>query len=154
VGELGDLMELLHHAHESFRTARGQLREWHDRELSLRAHEVLSARHRRVVTYSSQFVFAGGSTEAREPPNRVETTIDFWFERPDRIREEYESSGPYEVETIERDGITYQLQRSQARGFGQPSFAIFERDETRIALGSEEMDAEGLLELAADLELV
>jgi outer membrane lipoprotein-sorting protein len=97
---LPELLVLLYRAHASFRSVRGVLRDWRDLELSEEAvrHEIEQQEQQRAASggrvTSRQIAFAAGPHEP-EPPRELETSIRFWLERPDRVREEHRSSHPY-----------------------------------------------------------
>jgi outer membrane lipoprotein-sorting protein len=95
VSELGDLLELLYGAHRSFHSVRGRLIEVPDSDVSRHAFDAMA--ERQEEDGSSTFVqYAWDVSEEEEPlPSRHETEIDFWFERPRRIREEYRSAHPH-----------------------------------------------------------
>ncbi|HJX49394.1 MAG TPA: hypothetical protein VJ375_16255 [Gaiellaceae bacterium] len=94
MSELGELLELLHGARGSFRTARGVLVHRYSSRLMQEAMKRDNARlsRRRGGSGATLMTFAtsGGSTE--EPPDLHEELIRFWYEPPGRLREETESA--------------------------------------------------------------
>jgi outer membrane lipoprotein-sorting protein len=92
MSELGDLLELIHSAHQSFTTVSGVLRTWRDSDLGKAAMRELHERETAAGSSSDLLVLFRSGPE--ETPNEVVERIRFWYERPDRIREEYESDHP------------------------------------------------------------
>lgn len=91
MSELGDLLELLYGARSSFRTARGVVRTRHSMRLTQEGIRRQNALRRGGGgSMMVQFASAGGSGE--EPPDLQEEVARFWFEPPDRLREETESA--------------------------------------------------------------
>jgi len=101
VSELGDLLELLHGARGSFRTARGVLRRRHNWRLGQEAITRENARNRRGGR-SSMVMFSTSGGSGEEPPDVREERVSFWYEPPERLREETES--PPHSHTVVLDG--------------------------------------------------
>jgi outer membrane lipoprotein-sorting protein len=99
VSELGELLELLYGARSSFRTARGVLRRRSSRRLSQAAMVRQNARRRRGGT-GQIVMFASGGGTAEEPPDLQEEVTRFWFEPPDRLRDETESAAGHTHTTV------------------------------------------------------
>jgi outer membrane lipoprotein-sorting protein len=99
MGELGDLLELLHDARNRYRTVRATIREWRHEERQRRAWEQYVAsmprdRSRIGVAVST------GLASAPVPPPESETILRVWLEWSDRIREEREPVTGLEESTI------------------------------------------------------
>jgi len=96
MSELAQLLELVYNAHRSFTTASGELRMWHDLELGEQARRELQEREEAGGGSTGSVVFYApvGGDEAPPPPELVQR-IRFWFEKPDRFREEYASGHPH-----------------------------------------------------------
>jgi outer membrane lipoprotein-sorting protein len=92
MGELGDLLELIYNARGSFTTVSGVLRTWRDSDLGQAAMRELHERKTAGGSGSSLLVLRRPGPD--DTPNEVVERIRFWHERPDRIREEYESDHP------------------------------------------------------------
>lgn len=91
MSELGDLLELLHGAGDSWRTARVTVRQWHHVARGRKAFE-RDARARRAKEYAW----------ISEPaPETHERLVRVWIEKPDRAREESEDA------VSVRDGDTW-----------------------------------------------
>ncbi len=104
MSELGELLELLYGARHSFRTARGVLRRTYSWRLTQEAMKRENARHKRGRGGSVQLMaFATGGPSAEEPPDVHEERIRFWFEPPERLREEAEAP-PHSSHTTVLDG--------------------------------------------------
>jgi outer membrane lipoprotein-sorting protein len=91
VTELGELLELLYGARNRFRTARGVLVRRSSRRLTQVAMVRENARLRRGRGGSSSGVMmfaTSGDGSGTEPPDLQEERLCFWFEPPDRLREE------------------------------------------------------------------
>lgn len=94
MSELGELLELLYGARSRFRTARGVLRRRYSWRLTQEAMKRENARRTqgRAGRGSVQMMsFATGGEPAEEPPDLHEERIRFWFEPPERLREEAEA---------------------------------------------------------------
>src|ERR1022692_2400096 len=102
--ELGELLELLYGARHRFSTARGVLVHRHSTRLTMEAMKREQARQRRGAGGSFQMVFARSDTSGPEPPDLHEERIRFWWEPPDRLREEVESEVPHHARTSVIDG--------------------------------------------------
>ena len=87
MGELGDLLELVHDAHRRFRTLRGTLRSWHHHR---RSHEAFIREHRERG--GTLFALAQDESGA-SPPETSESWVRFWLELPDRVRAETDNPG-------------------------------------------------------------
>lgn len=103
---LAELLELLYGTHGRFRTARGvvsyrqsmsRMHEAHRRE----AERVNRRRGGRVSTMQVSFSSTG---EDGEPPDLYEERQRFWWEPPDRLREETETTPPPRSHTTVLDG--------------------------------------------------
>lgn len=101
MSELGDLLELLHGARRSFRTARGVLRRRHNWRLGQEAIKRENARNRRGGR-SSMVMFSTSGGSGEELPDVREERVSFWYEPPERLREETES--PPHSHTVVLDG--------------------------------------------------
>jgi hypothetical protein len=89
MGELGDLLELLHEARSRFRSARGTLLYRHSNALMAEARQRWAERSERLGrTVSMRYASAG----REEPPDLYQERMRFWWEPPARLREEVESS--------------------------------------------------------------
>jgi outer membrane lipoprotein-sorting protein len=105
VSELGELLELLYGARHSFRTARGVVRHTHSWRLTQEAAKRANARRRQGRGGSVTLMQLATSGEsAEEPPDIQEETIRFWFEPPERLREEVEGPRPSLARTTVLDG--------------------------------------------------
>jgi outer membrane lipoprotein-sorting protein len=89
MSELGELLELLYSARRSFRTARGVLRRRSNWRLAREAMRRENARNRGGGS-RSVMMFARSSGSGEEPPDVQEERVVFWYEPPDRLREEVE----------------------------------------------------------------
>jgi hypothetical protein len=97
VGDLSELLELLHDADAPFVSLRARYRVWRHRE---RAHAAFLARSERVG--AKTFAFGGGA--APPGPESVEF-VDIWRVRPDRARVEHsggDRDGAFGVRVGER----------------------------------------------------
>jgi outer membrane lipoprotein-sorting protein len=106
VSELGELLELLYGARRRFRTARGVLNRRHSWRLMQEAMKRENARRTRgrAGHGSVQLMrFASAGEPAEEPPDVQEERIRFWFEPPERLREETEAP-PHSSHTTVIDG--------------------------------------------------
>jgi outer membrane lipoprotein-sorting protein len=82
MGELGDVLELLHGARGRFRTLQGTLRSWHH---AARSHEAFKREHKE----RGGTLYALASTEGdAAPPETIEMIVRLWLELPDRVRVE------------------------------------------------------------------
>ncbi len=97
MSELADLLELLYRAHRSFTTIRGEMREWRDIVLGERAREALMQREQRsgLSPRARTVMLYGQAAGPEELPARLESTVRFWLEPPQRVREEWQSAHPY-----------------------------------------------------------
>jgi len=94
VSELGDLLELLYSAHRSFETVRGALLTRRDSELGERAFREFHERQQERGS-SRSTLFALGQPDDEPPPNERVSKTSFWYQRPDRFREEITSDHPH-----------------------------------------------------------
>ena len=89
--ELGELLELLYGARHRFRTARGVLLYRWSHRLTMEAMKREEARRKQRGGSQSQIMFATRAGDEPEPPDLHEERTRFWWEPPDRLREEVES---------------------------------------------------------------
>lgn len=99
MGELGELLELLYRAGDSWRTARVTMRRWHHLP---RGEQAMRRVHEGAGT--AQMVMVGGR-HVPEPPETHESTIRVWIDGPDRAREEQEDGDTTTISV--RDGDTW-----------------------------------------------
>ncbi len=107
MGSLAELLELLYGAHGRVKSARGVV--WHRQSFS-RMHEahrrelerVNRGRGGRVGTMQTAFSRSAG--EAVEPPDLYEERQRFWWQPPDRLREETQASPPARTHTTVLNG--------------------------------------------------
>jgi len=85
VDGLGDLFVLMVNAHRSFRTLRGEVRNWHHNE---RNHEAVMRAHKARVARGSNMTIAVRPEGAEPEPVEWEDTLRVWLAPPDRLREE------------------------------------------------------------------
>ena len=83
MSELGDLLEVVHGAHRSFRTVRLEAREW-------RHNHRLHAAYTRAAERAGAATFVLGSEGV---PEETEVLVRAWFEQPNRVREERDEAG-------------------------------------------------------------
>lgn len=104
--DVAAVLELLYGARHRYRTVRGVLETWHDPGRLMEAHR-RSAERRRGRGYggSMQIMIATSGEGPPELPNEQRELIRFWYEPPDRLREEARTLGPHEYERVfVRDG--------------------------------------------------
>ncbi len=89
--ELGELLELLYGARHRFRAARGVLLYRWSHRLTMEAMKREEARRKQRGGSQSQIMFATRAGDEPEPPDLHEERTRFWWEPPDRLREEVES---------------------------------------------------------------
>ena len=103
--ELGELLELLYGARNRFTTARGVLLRRHSTRLTMEAMKREQARQKRSRGGGQfQMMFARGDSSGPEPPDLHQERVRFWWEPPDRLREEIESEAPHHTRTSVIDG--------------------------------------------------
>lgn len=108
VSDLGDLLELLHGAGESFRTLRSEIRVWEEPELARSAMTAaMSRRVSRVRVGSSRSGsgFLTPPTGTSAPSDPSESSVQLWVERPGRFREEQRDGDGASV--VVRDGVRW-----------------------------------------------
>jgi outer membrane lipoprotein-sorting protein len=88
VGELGDVLELLHGAPGEYRTVRAVLRQWWHHERQRRAWERHATRHQAAGARSWTLY---GDVRG-EAPEESQSLIRVWLEPPARAREEREDA--------------------------------------------------------------
>jgi len=103
---LASVLELLYSARTRYRTARGALIYRHSNALMLQAHRRQAERwNRRPGRGSSmQIAFASSDRETEEPPDLHEEQCRFWWQPPDRLREEVESEARGQTRTTVLNG--------------------------------------------------
>ena len=107
IGELGELLELLYGARVRFRTARGALEYRHSNRVMQEAHRRIAAqtgRRRgggRVSSMQVSFTSRHGGGIA---PDEHEERWRFWWEPPERLREEVVSQAPAQTRTTVLNG--------------------------------------------------
>jgi hypothetical protein len=93
--ELGELLELLYTARRRFRTARGVLLHRRSHRLTMEAMKREQARQPRPGGGGSfQIMLATAGGDEPEPPDVHEERTRFWWDPPDRLREEVASETP------------------------------------------------------------
>lgn len=105
MSSLADLLELLYGARARFETARGVVSYQQSMRLMQEAHRRQMERvnrrgHVRSVTMYAQYASGSGD----EPPDRYEERTRFWWQPPDKLREETEASPPRRWHTTVIDG--------------------------------------------------
>ncbi|HEX2084509.1 MAG TPA: hypothetical protein VHF89_02415 [Solirubrobacteraceae bacterium] len=90
MGELGELLELLHRGGTGDRTVRATVRAWSDPELAAEAFRAAAEEEGAAVFAIGVAAGAGGDDE---PPAAASSTVRLWIAPPDRVREEAEG-GP------------------------------------------------------------
>jgi outer membrane lipoprotein-sorting protein len=94
MGELGDLLECLHRADESFQTVQASFRFWRHSERQQQAFkasfEPESGPPRAASVTAQATTAVGGVATGASDPEIGEFAVSLWFERPSRIREERE----------------------------------------------------------------
>lgn len=107
MSELGELLELLYSARHSFRTARGAIRQRYSWRLTQEVAKRENARRRGGAAGGGSLqvmLFSSRRTEGEEPPPDLhEQQTRFWFEPPDRLREESESQHSSHTTVIDGD---------------------------------------------------
>jgi outer membrane lipoprotein-sorting protein len=109
VGELGELLELLYGARMRFRTARGVVDYRHSNRLLQEAHRRQAARmnRRRGGGRTSMLQVAFASREGgdgAEPADVHVERVRFWWEPPERLREEVSSETRAQTRTTVLNG--------------------------------------------------
>jgi outer membrane lipoprotein-sorting protein len=108
VGELAELLELLYGARTRFRTARGMLEYRHSNSLMQEAHRRMAAQTRRhrgsIRVTSMQVAFTSRHSEDPELSDEHEERWRFWWEPPERLREEVVSQAPAQTRTTVLNG--------------------------------------------------
>jgi outer membrane lipoprotein-sorting protein len=100
VDELGELLELLYSARGRFRTARGVLLHRWSQRLTIEAMKREEETRTRRGGSQSQIMFATRAGDEPEPPDLHEERTRFWWEPPDRLREEVESDAKHARTTV------------------------------------------------------
>jgi outer membrane lipoprotein-sorting protein len=86
--ELGELLELLHRSRRGFQTFHGRYRLWRHEKLNAEAFEAAVEAEKEREGGAVAVLRLGG----KEPPSStVEGEWRIWLERPDKIREEFDS---------------------------------------------------------------
>jgi outer membrane lipoprotein-sorting protein len=105
MGELGEVLELLYGARLRFRTARGTVAYRHSNAL---VHEAGRRWAERSRNRSRQVMFAYASSSGEQPPDLREERTRFWWQAPERLREEVETA-PHGPRTVVLDGELWWL---------------------------------------------
>jgi DNA invertase Pin-like site-specific DNA recombinase len=125
--ELGQLLELLYGAHGRFRTARGVLSHRYNPRLIGEAmeREVERANSRPGGARRGLFVVERAGEEPLEPREQL---LRFWWEPPDRLREEVNYDVPDALSITVRDGGLWWVYSPQQ---GAVSNAVLDAEERR-----------------------
>ena len=100
MGELGDLLELLHDARNRYRTVRATIREWRHEERQRRAWEQYVASMPRDRSRVGVAVSTGPASAPVPPPGVRDDPPGLARVGPDRIREEREAVTGLEESTV------------------------------------------------------
>jgi outer membrane lipoprotein-sorting protein len=99
MSELGDVLELMHGARNSFRTIRVVIRDWHHVALGAKAFERHLEVERRRGGQSSFATRAAGDEE----PETYESVSSLWHERPARWRIEHSQTNDTTLTVVDGD---------------------------------------------------
>jgi outer membrane lipoprotein-sorting protein len=106
--DLATVLELLYSARTRYRTACGALAYRHSNALMLQAHRRQAERWNRIPGRGSSMQIAFASSDrAEEPPDLHEERARFWWQPPDRLREEVESAAHGQTRTTVLNGALW-----------------------------------------------